>query len=116
MAGHASATHPKGLPGILSLFAPGILSRFAPKKLSRFAPIVGFHRRAEVKPERLMSSCQQNQSMKNQVHAMLLGLTFTLASAGVSHAMSELVSISPEPLWPTSSTPDNTLVYNVTTV
>ena len=47
---------------------------------------------------------------------MLLGLTFSLASAGVSHAMSELVSLSTEPLWPTSSTPDNTLVYNITTV
>jgi hypothetical protein len=54
--------------------------------------------------------------MKNQVHAMLLGLTFSLASAGVSHAMSELVSLSTEPLWPTSSTPDNNLVYNITTV
>jgi hypothetical protein len=30
--------------------------------------------------------------------------------------MSELVSLSSDPLWPTSSTPDNTLVYNVTTV
>ena len=47
---------------------------------------------------------------------MLLGLTFSLASAGVSHAMSELVSLSTEPLWPTSSTPDNTRLYNVITV
>ena len=54
--------------------------------------------------------------MKNQVHAILLGLTLSLASAGVSHAMSELVSLSTEPLWPTSSTPDNNLVYNITTV
>jgi hypothetical protein len=54
--------------------------------------------------------------MKNKVHAMLLGLTFSLASAGVSHAMSELISLSTEPLWPTSSNPDNNLVYNVTTV
>ena len=54
--------------------------------------------------------------MKNQVSAMLLGLTFSLASAGVSHAMSELVSLSSEPLWPTSSTPDSNLVYSVTTV
>jgi hypothetical protein len=54
--------------------------------------------------------------MKNQVHAMLLGLTLTLASAGVSHAKSELISLSTEPMWPTTSTPDNSLVYNVTTV
>ncbi len=47
---------------------------------------------------------------------MLLGLTFSLASAGTSHAMSQLVSLSLEPLWPTSSTADGNLVYNVTTV
>jgi hypothetical protein len=54
--------------------------------------------------------------MKNKAHAMLLGLTFSLASAGVSHAMSELVSLSSDPVWPTSSKPDNNLVYNITTV
>ena len=54
--------------------------------------------------------------MKNQIRSVLLGLTFSLAAAGVSHAMSELVSISSEPLWPTSSTPDNNLVYSVTTI
>jgi hypothetical protein len=47
---------------------------------------------------------------------MVLGLTFSLAAAGVSHAMSELVSLSADPMWPTSSTPDTNLVYNVTTV
>jgi hypothetical protein len=30
--------------------------------------------------------------------------------------MSELLSLSSQPLWPTSSTPDNNLVYNITTV
>lgn len=54
--------------------------------------------------------------MKNKVYAVLLGLAVTLASAGVSHAMSELISLSTEPTWPTSSTPDNTLIYNVTTI
>ena len=54
--------------------------------------------------------------MKNQISAILLGFTFSLASTGVSHAMSELVSLSSEPLWPTSSTPDTNLVYNITTV
>jgi hypothetical protein len=54
--------------------------------------------------------------MKNQVRAILLGLTFSLASAGASHAMSELVSLSSEALWPISSTPDNDLIYNITTV
>jgi hypothetical protein len=54
--------------------------------------------------------------MKNQIRAILLGLTFSLASAGMSLAMSELVTLSTEPLWPTSSTPDSNLVYNITTV
>jgi hypothetical protein len=54
--------------------------------------------------------------MKNQIAAVLLGVTFSLASAGVSHGMSELVSMAKEPIWPTSPTPDGTLVYNVTTV
>jgi hypothetical protein len=63
-----------------------------------------------------MNGCQQIESMKNPIRAMLLGLTFCLASTGVSHAMSELISLSSEPLWPTSSTPDNNLVYNITTV
>jgi len=47
---------------------------------------------------------------------MLLGLTFSLVSAGVSHAMSELISLSCVPLWPTSSKPETNLVYNLTTV
>jgi hypothetical protein len=63
-----------------------------------------------------MSSWKQNKSMKKQIRAILLGLTFSLASAGVSHAMSELLSLSSEALWPTSSTPDNNLVYSITTV
>ncbi len=54
--------------------------------------------------------------MKNQISAILLGLTFSLASAGVSHAMSHLLSLSSEPLWPTSSTPDTNLIYNITTI
>lgn len=54
--------------------------------------------------------------MKKQIRAMLLGLTFSLATAGVSHAMSELISVSCTPLWPTSSTPETNLIYNLTTV
>jgi hypothetical protein len=59
---------------------------------------------------------QQDKSMKNQVCAILFGAAFSLASAGVSHAMSELISMSKEPVWPASPTPDGKLVYNVTTV
>jgi hypothetical protein len=53
--------------------------------------------------------------MKRQLRALLLGLTFSLASVGVSHAMSELLSISEEPVWPISSNPDGSIVYNITT-
>jgi len=59
---------------------------------------------------------QQDKSMKNRVCAMLLGAAFSLASAGVGHAMSELIAMSKEPVWPASPTPDGTIVYNVTTV
>jgi hypothetical protein len=54
--------------------------------------------------------------MKNQIRALLLGFTFWLASACGTHAMSTLITLSSEPMWPTSSTPDYNLVYNVTTV
>jgi hypothetical protein len=54
--------------------------------------------------------------MKNQIGALFIGLTFTLASVSSSHAMSELVSMSKDPVWPASSTPDGNIVYNVTTV
>lgn len=54
--------------------------------------------------------------MKNQIRALLLAATLGLASTGASHAMSSLVSLSTEPVWPTSSTPDGNLVYNITAV
>ena len=47
---------------------------------------------------------------------MLIGLAFSLASAGTGHAMSELISLSCDPLWPTSSKPETNLIYNLTTV
>jgi hypothetical protein len=54
--------------------------------------------------------------MKKQVYTILIGMALTLMTASTSHAMSTLISLSTEPLWPTSSTPDSNLVYNVTTV
>lgn len=54
--------------------------------------------------------------MKNRVYALLLGTALSLATCGPSHAMSEFISFSTEPMWPTSSTPDNNVVYTVTTV
>jgi hypothetical protein len=54
--------------------------------------------------------------MKNKISALFVGVTISLASTGVTHAMSTLLSLSSEPVWPASSTPDGNLVYNVTTV
>ena len=62
-----------------------------------------------------MNIRQSNKLMKSQLRALLLGLTFSLASVGVSHAMSELLSVSEEPVWPVSSNPDGSIVYNITT-
>jgi len=53
--------------------------------------------------------------MKKHLYAILMGAALTL-TADTSHAMSELVTLSTEPLWPTSSKPDSNLVYTVTTV
>jgi hypothetical protein len=56
------------------------------------------------------------EDMKNRVYSALVTVALTLAAANVASAKSELVSLSAAPMWPTSSTPDNSLVYNVTTV
>lgn len=63
-----------------------------------------------------MNRRQQYRFMKNKVHAVVFGLAFAFASAGSSSAMSHLISLSSEPMWPTSSTPGGYLVYHVTTV
>jgi hypothetical protein len=54
--------------------------------------------------------------MNNKISALLLAVTLGLASTGVSHAMSSLISLSSEPVWPTSSTPEGNLIYNITAV
>jgi len=54
--------------------------------------------------------------MKNQISALFLAVSLSLGSTGVSHAMSSLVSLSTEPVWPASSTPDGNLIYNITAV
>ena len=59
---------------------------------------------------------QRNANMKNQISTLFVAIGFSLVSAGTTHAMSSLVSMSQEALWPTSSTPDGNLVYNITTV
>jgi len=54
--------------------------------------------------------------MKDRLYAVLIGAALTLSVTGTSHAMSEFITLSADPLWPTSSTPDSNLVYNVTTI
>jgi hypothetical protein len=54
--------------------------------------------------------------MKKRIHTVLIAMALALTTASVSHAMSEFISLSTEPLWPSSSTPDSNLVYTVTTV
>ena len=63
-----------------------------------------------------MNFRQLDQIMKKQISALLIGVTVTLASTGVSHAMSELIALSQTPLWPTSATPSNSVQYSLTTV
>ena len=54
--------------------------------------------------------------MKNRVYAILTGTVLSLATCGVSHAMSELVSISIEPEWPATTNPGTVILYKVTAV
>jgi hypothetical protein len=54
--------------------------------------------------------------MKKRLSTILVAATLALAAADTSHAMSELVSLSTDPMWPMSSTPENYLLYYVTTV
>jgi hypothetical protein len=54
--------------------------------------------------------------MNNKISALLLAATLSLASTGVGHAMSSLISLSSQPVWPASSTPDGNLIYNITAV
>jgi hypothetical protein len=50
------------------------------------------------------------------MRALILGVAFSLASTGVSHAMSQLISLTQTPLWPASSNPGNSVSYAITTV
>jgi len=52
--------------------------------------------------------------MKNQIYPLLLGAAFSLATCGVSHGMSHLVSMTVEPLSPTPHQPANVFVYEIT--
>jgi len=52
--------------------------------------------------------------MRNRIYVILVGIAFGLAAGGVSHAMSDLMSISLEPVWPDTSNPGTVITYKVT--
>src|SRR5215470_5345627 len=63
-----------------------------------------------------MKNQQLKRNMKNQIRALFTAVSFTLASTGASYAMSDLISLSKDPVWPTSATPANNVLYNVSTI
>ncbi len=63
-----------------------------------------------------MNALPTKKIMKHRAHAVLIGIAFALANATATPAMSTLITLSTEAMWPTSSTPDSNLVYTVTTV
>jgi hypothetical protein len=52
--------------------------------------------------------------MRNPVHAILMGAALGLAICSVSHAKSELVSMTVQPEWPAQSEPCAAVSYKVT--
>src|SRR3954471_14272877 len=58
----------------------------------------------------------RNRNMKNQINTLFVVIAFSLAANCASHAMSSLVSLSQQPLWPVTSNPDGNLIYEVTAV
>jgi hypothetical protein len=63
-----------------------------------------------------MKTARTNTNMKNRVNAILIGTVLSLATCGVSHAMSELVSLSFEPEWPATTAPGTVILYKVSAV
>jgi hypothetical protein len=63
-----------------------------------------------------MKNQQLKRNMRNQIRALFIAVSFTLASTGASHAKSDLISLSKDPVWPTTPTPANNVLYNVSTV
>lgn len=89
----------------------------APGRESRLVPIGDSLCREEVLAAvRAMNALSAKKIMKRGINTVLIATVFIVMSASVSHAMSELVSLSTEALWPTSSKPDSNLVYSITTV
>lgn len=64
----------------------------------------------------MIEKLKLNWNMKNRIGSLFIAVVFGLASAGVTHAMSSLISMSKDPVWPATSTPDSNLVYTVTAV
>lgn len=120
-----SATHPQVLQAELLRISthptprgcPVSNLRFHPVTRSGVGPIVDMHPSVQLpRGWKYVSQIARNTVMKNQVRSLLIGTALTLATCSLSHGMSTFITFSATPLWPTSSTPDNNLVYNVTTV
>lgn len=63
-----------------------------------------------------MKDQQLKRNMRNQIRALFTAVSFTLASTGASHAMSDLISLSKDPVWPSTPNPANDVAYSVSTV
>src|SRR5688572_27805992 len=57
----------------------------------------------------------EDKSMKNRAITILAGLILAVTTSS-SFGMSELISLSALPVWPTSTAPNTTVLYNVSTV
>ena len=88
-----------------------------PGRESRLVPIGDSICREEVLAAvRAMNALSAKKIMKRGISTVLIATVFVLTSVSVGHAKSELLSLSTEAVWPTSSKPDSNLVYTVTTV
>jgi len=86
-----------------------------------FLGVVTDPARLSVFPVALFWSCrlfdvlkEKGLKMKSSLKLIAIGLGLGLASTS-AHAMSELISITVTPLWPTNCNPGNTMLYEVRT-
>lgn len=63
-----------------------------------------------------METMRTMKHMTNRTCSFLVGIAFSLATCSVSHAMSQLVSITMEPEWPATSQPGTVVLYKISAV
>lgn len=61
-----------------------------------------------------MKTTHATNPLKHRIHAALLGVVYSLVAVNVSHAMSDLASITIEPEWPATTQPGTVTLYKVT--